>query len=84
MIKINHGHIVNIASMAGIVGCNQLADYCASKFGVVGFTESLHYELLVGRSNNVHTTVVCPHFISTGMFTGCKPRLVYANTIFNV
>jgi len=36
MLEKNHGHIVSIASSAGLVGVNGLADYCASKFGAVG------------------------------------------------
>ena len=37
MIKKNSGHIVTVASAAGLVGVSGLADYCASKFGAVGF-----------------------------------------------
>lgn len=33
MISRNHGHLVTVASSAGLVGVNGLADYCASKFG---------------------------------------------------
>ena len=36
------GHVVNTASMAGLVGMQWLGIYCASKFAVVGLTESLH------------------------------------------
>jgi len=36
MLEKNHGHIVSIASSAGLVGVNGLADYCASKFAAVG------------------------------------------------
>ena len=45
MIHLNHGHIVNVASVAGYFGSNKMADYCASKYAVVGFTESLKEEL---------------------------------------
>lgn len=45
MIKNNRGHVVTIASMAGITGVAGLVDYCASKFGAVGFDESLRLEL---------------------------------------
>lgn len=45
MIRKNDGHIVTIASIAGWVGVRGLADYCASKFGAVGFDESLRFEL---------------------------------------
>jgi len=45
MIERNSGHIVTIASMAGHIGTAGLTDYCASKFGAVGFNESLRYEM---------------------------------------
>ncbi|XP_041361239.1 epidermal retinol dehydrogenase 2-like [Gigantopelta aegis] len=72
MMEHNHGHIVNIASSAGLIGITGLADYCASKFAAVGFDESLRFELLDLGKDGVHTTVVCPYLISTGMFEGCK------------
>ena len=43
--KENRGHIVTIASMAGKMGCAGLVDYCASKFGTIGFDESLRMEM---------------------------------------
>ena len=45
MIEKNIGHIVTIASMAGKMGCAGLVDYCASKFGTIGFDESLRMEM---------------------------------------
>ncbi|XP_077990327.1 epidermal retinol dehydrogenase 2-like [Glandiceps talaboti] len=74
MINNNHGHIVNIASSAGIVGVAGLADYCASKFAAVGFDESLRAEIMAMDKTGVHTTVVCPYFIKTGMFDGVKTK----------
>lgn len=74
MIARNCGHIVSIASSAGLFGVNGLADYCASKFGAVGFDESLRNELHAMGKTGVHTTVVCPYFINTGMFNGVKTR----------
>lgn len=41
MIKQNWGHVVTVASSAGHVGVRGLADYCSSKFGAVGFDDSL-------------------------------------------
>eukprot|EP00795_Rhopilema_esculentum_P008576 gene8576-14584_t len=73
MMEMDHGHIVSIASAAGLSGVNGLLDYCASKFGAVGFQESLHLELKALNSN-VQTTVVCPYFINTGMFDGAQTR----------
>lgn len=42
MLERDHGHIVNIASSAGLVGVNGLADYCASKFAAVGKKVDCH------------------------------------------
>lgn len=79
MMKRNHGHIVNIASSAGLVGVTGLADYCASKFAAVGFDESLRFEMESLGKDGIHTTVVCPFFINTGMFDGAKTRYVQMN-----
>jgi NAD(P)-dependent dehydrogenase (short-subunit alcohol dehydrogenase family) len=44
--EMDEGHIVNISSVFGMVGVPTQAAYCASKFAVRGFTESLRQELL--------------------------------------
>ena len=75
MLEKNHGHVVSIASAAGLAGVNGLCDYCASKFGAVGFQESLHMEMQALKIN-INTTVVCPFYINTGMFTGVKTRYI--------
>ena len=72
IISKNHGHVVTIASMAGMFGTAGLCDYCASKFAAVGFDESLRNELIRLGKNGVHTTVVCPYYINTGMFDGVQ------------
>ncbi|KAL0965941.1 hypothetical protein UPYG_G00288330 [Umbra pygmaea] len=79
MTANNHGHLVSIASSAGLIGVNGLADYCASKFAAIGFAESVAMELIATGKNGVKTTIVCPYFINTGMFDGCNskwPRLM--------
>lgn len=43
MLKKNKGHIVSTASSAGLFGVGGLSDYCASKFGAVGFMEALRW-----------------------------------------
>lgn len=73
MIERNRGHLVTIASAAGIIGVTGLADYSASKFAAFGFNEALRTELARRRSA-VKTTVVCPFFIDTGMFAGVTTR----------
>ena len=73
MMRRDSGHIVTIASAAGIVGTSRLVDYCSSKHAAVGFDESLRLELK-RLGSHIQTTVVCPFYITTGMFTGVKTR----------
>ena len=70
MIERNHGHLITIASAAGFNGVPDLADYCASKFAAVGFHESIRLMLTKMGKPGVKTSLVCPYFINTGMFTG--------------
>ncbi|RWS31895.1 Short-chain dehydrogenase/reductase family 16C member 6-like protein [Leptotrombidium deliense] len=72
MMKANHGHIVTIASIAGLTGTDRLTDYCASKFANVGLQESMRYELMNLGMTGIHTTLVCPFYINTGLFAGIK------------
>uniref|UniRef100_A0A0B7BAK4 Short-chain dehydrogenase/reductase 3 n=1 Tax=Arion vulgaris TaxID=1028688 RepID=A0A0B7BAK4_9EUPU len=72
MLENNHGHIVNIGSSCGLVGVPKLVDYCASKFGVTGFTQTLNYEIHFSGHDGVFTTLVSPSHIKTGMFQGCE------------
>ncbi|XP_035737894.1 estradiol 17-beta-dehydrogenase 11-like isoform X1 [Vespa mandarinia] len=79
MIESNTGHIVNIASIGGLVGCPAIVDYCASKYSVVGFSEALQLELDF-HGHDVSITSVCPTFIlNTGMpaakFSGHLPTV---------
>jgi len=63
MISRQTGHIINIASIAGKVGSATRAVYCASKFGVVGFTESLAEEV---RQHGIRVSLICPGSTDTG------------------
>jgi len=65
--------IVNIASAAAVVALPMAASYAASKWAVLGFSESLREELHVLGHGQIGITTVCPTFISTGLFTGAKP-----------
>ncbi|KAE9333593.1 hypothetical protein PF008_g14368 [Phytophthora fragariae] len=73
MAKRNKGHIVSVASAAGIFGSPGMVDYGASKSAAIGLMLSLRQELHAMGLFGVHTTVVCPGFITTGMFEGVKP-----------
>ncbi len=77
MVERRSGHIVTIASVAGHLASAQLADYCASKFANVGLDLALRVELAqAGLTGQVHTSIVKPFFIATGMFDGSKSDLV--------
>jgi len=56
------GHIVNTASMAGLVGMRWLGIYSASKFAVVGVSEALHREL---EPAGIGVSVLCPMIVDT-------------------
>ncbi|MCI0337929.1 MAG: SDR family oxidoreductase [Acidobacteria bacterium] len=56
------GQIINISSGAGHNGIKQMAAYCASKFGVIGFTESLALEV---RNHNIRVSVLLPGSVAT-------------------
>ncbi len=73
MLERDRGHLVTIASAAGLAGTSKLTDYCSSKFAAVGFDESLRVELK-RQNSRVVTTVVCPFYTDTGMFEGVKTR----------
>ena len=47
MIANRKGHIVTVSSILGLLACNKISEYCASKFGVVGFHESLATDMMV-------------------------------------
>ena len=58
------GHVVNTASMAGLVGMRWLGIYCASKFAVTGLTEALHREL---EPHGIGVTLLCPMIVATNI-----------------
>ncbi len=61
-LKNKGGQIINVASGAGYNGIANMAAYCASKFGVVGFTESLALEV---RNQNIRVCCVAPGSVKT-------------------
>ena len=65
MISRKSGHIVNIASVAASFGVAGLSAYCASKYAVLGFSESLSQEL---HGTGVGLTVVSPMGVKTNFF----------------
>jgi len=74
MLARNSGHIVTMASAAGLLGVDRQTDYAASKSAAIGFTRSLRVELKQTGHTGVKTTIVEPFFVNTGMFEGVKTR----------
>jgi short-subunit dehydrogenase len=64
MIEGNAGTILNVASRAGIIGFPNFGAYGASKFGMVGLSESLYREL---APRGIKVTALCPSWIDTDM-----------------
>ena len=67
------GHIVNTASMAGLIAQQDQGAYSVTKFGVVALTETLAAELAAQRSR-VDATVLCPGTVRTGIGTSIRNR----------
>jgi len=65
MLRRGHGHIVNVASLAGRFASPGTAVYTATKHGVVAFAESLHYDT---EPAGVHVTAVNPGLVATEGF----------------
>ncbi len=65
MQRQNGGHIVNVASTAAVRAWPNASAYCASKWGLVGFTRAVGTE---GRPYNIRATVVIPGGMRTGFF----------------
>uniref|UniRef100_A0A8C7D942 NADP-retinol dehydrogenase n=1 Tax=Oncorhynchus kisutch TaxID=8019 RepID=A0A8C7D942_ONCKI len=74
MLELNHGHIVTVASSLGLFSTAGVEDYCASKFGAIGFHESLSHEIKASDKDGIKMTLVCPYLVDTGMFKGCRIR----------
>jgi sorbitol-6-phosphate 2-dehydrogenase len=65
MMAHNYGKIVNVSSKSGKQGGLWLTAYCASKFGVIGFTQSLALEL---APYGVNVNAICPGQVYTPMW----------------
>ena len=70
LIARPEAHLVTIASLAGYGGAPGGSTYGASKWGVIGFSESIELELAKLGHTHVHVTTVCPGVVSTGLFDG--------------
>ncbi|MFM7222440.1 MAG: SDR family oxidoreductase [Bacteroidota bacterium] len=75
MLVHRKGHIVNIASSAGMAAHPKLSAYVASKWGMIGWSESMRLEL-EGAQSGIRVTTVTPYYIDTGMFNGVHSPII--------
>jgi NAD(P)-dependent dehydrogenase (short-subunit alcohol dehydrogenase family) len=67
LVAQNEGHVVNTASLAGLISVPGLAPYNVTKHAVVTLSETLHGELR-GQGSAVGVSVLCPGFVKTRIF----------------
>lgn len=73
MLKQGSGNICNISSSAALVANPNMSIYAASKWAVLGWSDSLRLEL---KKTGVKVTTIMPYYISTGMFDGVHSRIL--------
>jgi all-trans-retinol dehydrogenase (NAD+) len=78
MLAKNSGHICNIASSGGLISNPKMAVYAASKWALIGWSDSLRLEMKQLKKNIIVTTIL-PYYISTGMFEGVQSKIPILN-----
>lgn len=74
MITKNAGHICNIASSGGLISNPKMSVYAASKWSLIGWSDSLRLEMKKLKKD-IYVTTIMPYYINTGMFDGVKSKL---------
>ncbi len=64
--------LLNLASAAGFTANPRMAVYAASKWAMIGWSDSVRLELKQAGHDHVKVTTVCPYYTRTGMFEGAK------------
>ena len=67
------GHMVNVASMAGLLNSPNMGAYNVSKHAVVSLSETLYQDLAL-VTDQVHASVLCPYFVPTGIHLSHRNR----------
>jgi len=73
LVKQGEGHVVNTASLAGLVASPFMGPYNASKHAVVAISETLHHELAISAPD-VHVSVLCPGWVKTNIADSGRNR----------
>lgn len=74
MMQNNAGHICNIASSGGLISNPKMSVYVASKWSLIGWSDSLRLEMKFLKKN-VKVTTIMPYYINTGMFDGIQSKI---------
>jgi len=74
MLHQNSGHICNIASSGGLISNPKMSVYAASKWSIIGWSDSLRLEM-IQLKKKVNVTTIMPYYINTGMFDGVKSTM---------
>ncbi|HEY0970727.1 MAG TPA: SDR family oxidoreductase [Gemmatimonadales bacterium] len=75
MVARGRGHVVNISSAASMVSNPRMSVYCASKWALTGWSDSLRLEM-ERACTGVRVTTVTTYYIDTGMFAGVRSPLI--------
>jgi short-subunit dehydrogenase len=74
MMNQNSGYVCNIASSGGLISNPKMSVYAASKWSLIGWSDSLRLEMKQ-LNKDVHFTTIMPYYINTGMFDGVKSKI---------
>lgn len=74
MVARNNGQVATVASAAGMLSMPKMSIYAASKWSVIGWSDSVRVELQRMKSK-VQMTTIAPYFINTGMFDGVRSKV---------
>jgi hypothetical protein len=67
MLPRGHGHIINVASLGGVLPAEGIATYCATKHAVLGYTDTVRLE---NRGRGMHFSAIMPTLTNTEMIAG--------------
>jgi all-trans-retinol dehydrogenase (NAD+) len=68
--------LVNIASASAVLALPLATTYAATKWAVLGFSDSLREELRLAGHHHVRISTICPSYMATGLFDGARPPLL--------